>query len=390
MSEIMTTEASVNGTTATDSTLAETKQEVPLADQLYEAFTAANNADGDINEIATEWEMKPSEVKRVAAEWKRDHPVSTLEDVVIGDLLQDYGTQMRPKLSAERVGELTEIYAEGLHDVEPILVYRTKDGLLLVDGWHRVAAATAAGLPVLKANVVEGTTRDAIWKAVGVNATGSMPRDAATKRKAIETLLGDDKWRKLTTRAIAKATNTSIGLVHKIKVQWEADNKPEAVLPAAAVEAEAQAQETPEEAAERVEAENAEKAKAAKRTEAELAKARAEQGRADKEFLESCGNVRSQLSPKCRKTFDADALAWRDIHTSDTFLQHKKTINLTIKDSKPGDQGPLMRFESKYKRIKHPMDWKACGACGGKGEIKKEGKATPCKNCGNGDGYVIG
>ena len=75
MSEIMTTEASVNGTTATDSTLAETKQEVPLADQLYEAFTAANNADGDINEIATEWEMKPSEVKRVAAEWKRDHPV---------------------------------------------------------------------------------------------------------------------------------------------------------------------------------------------------------------------------------------------------------------------------------------------------------------------------
>jgi hypothetical protein len=52
-------------------------------------------------------------------------------------------------------------YAELLDQLPPVVAFRTDRGLLLADGYHRVAAAQARGLGTIEAEVRHGTAHDA-------------------------------------------------------------------------------------------------------------------------------------------------------------------------------------------------------------------------------------
>jgi ParB-like chromosome segregation protein Spo0J len=61
-------------------------------------------------------------------------------------------------------------YAELLDELPPVVAFRTEQGLLLVDGYHRVAAAQARGRDSIEAEIRHGTAHDALRYAVTVGA----------------------------------------------------------------------------------------------------------------------------------------------------------------------------------------------------------------------------
>ena len=61
-------------------------------------------------------------------------------------------------------------YAELLGDLPPVVAFRTEQGLLLADGYHRVAAAQARGLDTIEAEIRHWTEHDALRYAVTVGA----------------------------------------------------------------------------------------------------------------------------------------------------------------------------------------------------------------------------
>jgi hypothetical protein len=73
------------------------------------------------------------------------------------------GRQARAALCTDTVAEFAEAMQLGA-DFPPVTTF------WLADGFHRVAAAQQAGLDTIRAEVREGTRRDAILFAVGANA----------------------------------------------------------------------------------------------------------------------------------------------------------------------------------------------------------------------------
>ena len=86
--------------------------------------------------------------------------------VRIADLLADAPVDPESHLDAERV----ERYAGMLDELPPVVAFDTGDGLLLADGYHRVAAAQRRGRETIEAEVSPGSRRDALLYAVAVGA----------------------------------------------------------------------------------------------------------------------------------------------------------------------------------------------------------------------------
>jgi ParB-like chromosome segregation protein Spo0J len=76
-----------------------------------------------------------------------------IEDVLASPLV-DAGAH----LDADRV----RLYVRAGEDVLPVVVFETEDGLLLVDGYHRVAAAKLRGAETVTADVRRGSRSDAL------------------------------------------------------------------------------------------------------------------------------------------------------------------------------------------------------------------------------------
>ena len=84
----------------------------------------------------------------------------------IADLLATAPVDPEAHLDAARV----ERYVEILGDLPPVVVFETPEGLLLVDGYHRVAAARRLGLETLEADVRRGSRHDALRYAAAAGA----------------------------------------------------------------------------------------------------------------------------------------------------------------------------------------------------------------------------
>lgn len=143
-----------------------------------------------------------------------------IEWIDITRIKTDGGTQMRDGLNQERVNE----YAEEMAEVRSwgkfphVVVFYDGTNYWLADGFHRVAAAARMPLivPTVLAEVNAGTRRDAILYAAGANASHGLPRTAADKRRAIETLLRDEEWSKWSDREIGRrcaVSRTTVGTV---------------------------------------------------------------------------------------------------------------------------------------------------------------------------------
>ena len=91
----------------------------------------------------------------------------------------------------------------------PIDVIDDGEALHVVDGWHRLSAATERGETMIVATVQSGTTREAILQAVGANVAHGHRRTNADKRAAVTVLLNDKQWKKWADRRIAQQCGVS-------------------------------------------------------------------------------------------------------------------------------------------------------------------------------------
>lgn len=133
----------------------------------------------------------------------------TIEAVRIGALTTDPALSCRVKMDAATVAEYAEAMRAGVA-FPPIVVFQDGKGALLVaDGHHRVAAATAAELAELPAELRQGGRREALLYAAGANAAHGLRRSTADKRRAVLLVLAAfPKW---SDRKIAEAC----GVDHK-------------------------------------------------------------------------------------------------------------------------------------------------------------------------------
>jgi hypothetical protein len=89
-----------------------------------------------------------------------------MTQVRIAELLASSPVDPAAHLDPERVRR----YAELLDELPPVIAFRTERGLILADGYHRVAAAQARGLDTIEAEIRHGSTHDALRYAVTLAA----------------------------------------------------------------------------------------------------------------------------------------------------------------------------------------------------------------------------
>lgn len=120
----------------------------------------------------------------------------------------DGGTQTRAVIDQNTVAQYSDDMRAGAA-FPPIVVFHDGAEYWLADGFHRVMAATAAGLSEVDSDVKQGTRRDAVLFSVGANARHGLRRTNEDKRRAVETLLNDAEWRKWSNVKIAEACGVS-------------------------------------------------------------------------------------------------------------------------------------------------------------------------------------
>jgi ParB/Sulfiredoxin domain len=75
-------------------------------------------------------------------------------------------------------------YAQVLDQLPPVVVFELDDGLLLVDGYHRVEAARRLGRTVVRAEVRQGSRQDALRFTVDLAAA----ERGVTKAQALDAI----------------------------------------------------------------------------------------------------------------------------------------------------------------------------------------------------------
>lgn len=144
----------------------------------------------------------------------------TAESLPIARIRRDGGTQTRAEISADKVAEYSEDMRAGA-EFPAVVVFHDGSTYWLADGFHRVAAAEAAGLAEVACEVKQGDRRAAILYSVGANHDHGLPRSPADKRRAVETtlrLFADEGTRK-SDGDIAEICRVSKRLVFDVRTQ---------------------------------------------------------------------------------------------------------------------------------------------------------------------------
>ena len=137
--------------------------------------------------------------------------------MLLTDISLNKQTQSRVAICQETVAE----YAESMLDGKPFpKVTVFFDGIhhYLVDGYHRYFAYKKVGIKDISVEIINGTLRDAVLYAAGVNDDHGLRRTNEDKRKAVMTLLDDLEWCEWTDTAIAKeckVTSMTVGRIRK-------------------------------------------------------------------------------------------------------------------------------------------------------------------------------
>ena len=139
-----------------------------------------------------------------------------MTDLISLSRIKDPGAQMRVEMRAETVNDYAEAMLNDA-DFPPVILYHDGTDYWLGDGYHRVAAARKIECETIKAEVREGTARDAILCGVGANATHGLQRTQADKRRAIERLMSDPEWARWSDRKIAEAVKVDHKTVAKVR-----------------------------------------------------------------------------------------------------------------------------------------------------------------------------
>jgi hypothetical protein len=126
------------------------------------------------------------------------------------------GIQLRVGINAETVKD----YMENFDSLPPITVFHITDDseqFVLVDGFHRVAAAELLGLEEIEAEVKEGSYRDALIYACGANASHGLRRTREDKENTVLVILQDEELKMYSDNMIAKIARVSQPFVSSLR-----------------------------------------------------------------------------------------------------------------------------------------------------------------------------
>lgn len=137
-------------------------------------------------------------------------------NIQIKQIRLDGGTQPRAQINLFTVSEYAEEMRLGAKFPDVVLFFDGSD-YWLADGFHRVRAAIEIKLDTINAEVRQGTRRDAVLFSVGANANHGMRRTNEDKRRAVETLLNDEEWRRWSDGKIAKQCGVSGEMVRGLR-----------------------------------------------------------------------------------------------------------------------------------------------------------------------------
>ena len=134
----------------------------------------------------------------------------------IKDIQLNKQTQSRVSINQDVV---TEYADEMLNGTAFPNITAFFDGIhyYLVDGYHRYFAYKKADIEDVEVDVLNGTLRDAVLYAVGVNNNHGLRRTPDDRRKAVMTLLDDLEWAEWSDRVIAAHCNVSAMTVGRVR-----------------------------------------------------------------------------------------------------------------------------------------------------------------------------
>jgi hypothetical protein len=136
----------------------------------------------------------------------------------------DGGTQSRVKIDENVVAQYADEMLNG--DLfPPVVLFHDGVDYWLADGFHRYFANKRINSPGIKADVKEGSVRDAILHGIEANNKHGLRPSNEDKRKGVITMLKDIEWQDLSNREIAAICGVSHTLVNAIRKELE-EGKP--------------------------------------------------------------------------------------------------------------------------------------------------------------------
>ena len=128
----------------------------------------------------------------------------------------DGGTQPRVRIDEGVVAEYAELYRNNAN-MPPVTVFYDGAAYWLADGFHRYWAKKRLDGKSIQSDVHQGTQRDAILYSLGANADHGLRRNNADKRKAVLTMLEDEKWSTSSDSEIARQCRVTQQMVTKYR-----------------------------------------------------------------------------------------------------------------------------------------------------------------------------
>ncbi len=110
---------------------------------------------------------------------------NTLKKLAIRLIVADPKYQIREGLDPQRLRKYQETYSKTPKKIPPILVARINGKYYVVDGFHRLQAATNAGIQEIEVEICADNETDAMWIALGSNHDHGLPAAWKDKKKAV-------------------------------------------------------------------------------------------------------------------------------------------------------------------------------------------------------------
>lgn len=154
-----------------------------------------------------------------------------MREVPIAELVLE-GTQTRAQMNEQVVAEYADLYRDGGQlALPPVEVVEVGGRLRLVDGFHRVNAAKAAGLERVMAEVEQGSEQLCLERALSANSRHGLRRTKADKRRAVEIALSHEHYRTMSFRKVADLCGVHHDLVAKVFYEmYPPDDEPETAV----------------------------------------------------------------------------------------------------------------------------------------------------------------
>src|SRR5579885_3221905 len=125
--------------------------------------------------------------------------------IEIEKIRTDGGTQPREGIDEAIAREYgMQMAINGVGSFDPVIVFYDGQDYWLADGFHRVQGAKFFNIRNIRADIRQGTRRDAVLYSTGANGKHGLRRTNADKRRAVATMLQDEEWRQWSDRRIAE------------------------------------------------------------------------------------------------------------------------------------------------------------------------------------------